>query len=254
MEFIADEHHLGTPESAWAASDRLRDLPVLPEIRSRRVLVVAPHPDDEIFGAAGLMQAMDDKCVEVIVVAVTDGEASHPLASRHHASDLRRIRRAESRVALDRLGPHPPVITRLGLPDGNVARHQEHLVTMLGDLLAHDDLCVAPWRSDGHPDHDACGEAALAASRAAGACVLGYLVWAWHWADPGGSDLPWGDCRRLDLTRRALARKRWATAAFRSQTRPLGADGGGAPLLPAPVLRRFWRPFEVFVEYGAGTR
>src|ERR1035438_8914769 len=77
-------------------------------------------------------------------------------------------------------------------------------------------------RQNGHPDHDACGESALAASRAVGARMLGFLVWAWHWADPEGSNIPWDVCRRLDLSRRARARKRWASAAFnRSEERPV---------------------------------
>jgi LmbE family N-acetylglucosaminyl deacetylase len=48
----------------------------------------------------------------------------------------------------------------------------------------------APWRHDGHPDHDAAGRAATIASAAAGAPLLQYLVWAWHWADPEGDDPP----------------------------------------------------------------
>jgi LmbE family N-acetylglucosaminyl deacetylase len=252
MEFVANEDHLGTPESAWAASDRLKDLPPLPEIRPRRLVVVAPHPDDEIFGAAGLVQAMSANDVEVAVVAVTDGEASHPLSVAEQGIDLRGVRRAESSLAFDRLGSHSPVITRLGIPDGHVAQHIDDLIAMLGDVLLPDDLCVVPWWRDGHPDHDASGEASLVATKSAGARLLGYFVWAWHWADPNGSDLPWNDCRRLNFTRREAARKRWATAAFHSQTRPLGADRDGAPLLPAPLLRWFWRPYEVFVDASGG--
>jgi LmbE family N-acetylglucosaminyl deacetylase len=151
------------------------------------------------------------------------------------------------------LGPRPPVVTRLGIPDGHVGQHVDHLIARLSEKLLPDDLCIAPWWRDGHPDHDACGEAALVATKSVGARLLGYFVWAWHWADPDGSDLPWDDCRRLDFTRRTAARKRWATGAFHSQTQPLGADRCGAPLLPAPLLRRFWRPYEVFVDATGGT-
>jgi LmbE family N-acetylglucosaminyl deacetylase len=248
MPFIVDEEHLGTSESTWAASDRLKDLPPLTDIRSRRLVIVAPHPDDEVFGAAGLVQAVLANRAEVVVIAVTDGEGSHPHAVADQGIDLRRLRHVESRLALERLGLSPPVVARLGIPDGCVGQHVDRLIRELGDVLLPGDLCVAPWWSDGHPDHDSCGEAALVACHRADVRLLGYLVWAWHWAVPDGSDLPWGDCFRFDLTRRAAARKRWATAAFRSQTRPLGADRAGFPLLPAPLLRRFWRPYEIFVD------
>jgi hypothetical protein len=74
------------------------------------------------------------------------------------------------------------------------------------------------------------------------------MVWAWHWADPYGSDIPWDNCLRFDLSRRESARKRWSTGAFQSQTQPLGPDAADAPILPAPMMRRFWRNYEVYVD------
>jgi len=79
-------------------------------------------------------------------------------------------------------------------------------------------------------------------------------VRAWHWADPDGFDIPWRQCRRLDLTRRERARKRWATAAFESQTRSLGPDVEDAAVLSAPLMRRFWRSYEAYVDETASTR
>ncbi|HEY5121303.1 MAG TPA: hypothetical protein VII84_06975 [Acidimicrobiales bacterium] len=84
--------------------------------------------------------------------------------------------------------------------------------------------------------------------------MLEYLLRAWHWADPDGFDIPWQQCRRLDLTRRDRARKRWATAAFESQTRSLGPDLEDVAVLPAPLKRRFWRSYEAYVDETASTR
>jgi LmbE family N-acetylglucosaminyl deacetylase len=253
MELVVDPGHLGTPEAAWAASDRLGTLPALAVSPPRRLVVVTPHPDDEVFGAAGLMQLMQARRVPIEIIAVTDGEGSHPIAAAE-GLDLRRVRRRESDSALQRLGMGRPPVTRLGLPDGDVGGHVERVRAALEATLSSDDLCLAPWWRDGHPDHDACGGAARAAARSTGARLLGYLVWAWHWAQPDGVDLPWEDCRRLDLSRRAAARKRWATGAYISQTRCLGPDHAVAPLLPAPLLRRFWRRYEVFVDDPMGER
>jgi LmbE family N-acetylglucosaminyl deacetylase len=247
VELVVDAQRTGTPEAEWSSSPQLSGLPALGSIHPPRVIVVAPHPDDEIFGTAGLMQSLLSRGVPVEILAVSDGEASHPLAAGR-GFDLRSTRAEESARALLRLGWHAPAVTRLGLPDGRIGRHRDRLVAALGAMLQPGDLCLAPWWRDGHPDHDACGNAALLAAESTRAHVLGYLVWAWHWADPQGTDLPWADCRRFDFDRRAAARKRWATAAFVSQTRPLGPDHGEAPLLPPAVLRRFWRPYEVFVD------
>ena len=128
-----------------------------------------------------------------------------------------------------------------------MATETPRLVDVLSDLLGPDDLCLTPWRADGHPDHDATGAGTLAAAAVTNTPVLEYLVWAWHWAAPDSSAVPWSRCRRLDLGRREVARKRWATYAFTSQIAPRRSELGGGPVLADPILRRFWRPFEVFI-------
>jgi LmbE family N-acetylglucosaminyl deacetylase len=245
---IVDEEHMGPGENSWSLSPRLSDLRPLGALHARRLVVVTPHPDDEVLGAGGLIQKALAEGVLVEVIAVTDGEASHPHSSRAASIDLPAVRARETETALRRLGWDKPAITRLGLADGHVAEQRGELDAALSDILLPDDLCVAPWRLDGHPDHDACGESALNAAVSVGAQSLSFLVWTWHWADPLGSDVPWHRCRQLTMSRRARARKRWSTLAFESQIAELGPDEADAPILPAPLLRRFWRPFEVFVD------
>jgi LmbE family N-acetylglucosaminyl deacetylase len=254
VALIVDHEHLGPSEARWDVAGHHEQLASFGPIEARRLVVVSPHPDDEVLGAGGLIQVALSQHVLVEVVAVTDGEASHPRSTVATTLNLARVRSAESRLALSRLGWRQPLITRLHLPDGNVSAHRGQLDRALAGILLPDDLCVAPWRHDGHPDHDVCGESALTACRAVGARMLEYLVWAWHWADPDGFDIPWQQCRRLDLTRRARAHKRWATAAFESQTRALGPDFEDAAVLPAPLMRRFWRSYEVYVDEMASTR
>jgi LmbE family N-acetylglucosaminyl deacetylase len=247
VELVLDDLHPGTDERTWLEAPQLALLRPLHQRRLRRLVVVAPHPDDEVLGAGGLLQYVAGTGVETVVVAITDGEASHPEA-RALGCDLEEMRAIETRVALDRLGCGSVRVERLGLPDGRVVEEAERLTDVLGHLFGPDDLCLSPWRSDGHPDHDASGRAAVAAARLTRTPVLEYLVWAWHWATPESAVIPWSQCRRLNLGRRQAARKRWATCAFTSQIKPLGPDYDGRPLLPASVLRRFWRPFEVFIE------
>lgn len=248
MELTVDAQHLGQPETLWKASARHWELTPLALPRVQRVVVVAPHPDDEVLGAGGLIQVALAHRLPLKVVAVTDGESSHPHSNVSKDLDLANVRFRESQTALRRLGWEEPEIIQLHLPDSQVAQHRVRLDEALAEILRPKDLCVAPWRFDGHPDHDTCGESALWASRRVGVHVLGYFVWAWHWADPFGTDIPWPDCRRLDLKRRARARKRWSTDAFASQTQPIGPNVTDAPVLPAPLMRRFWRPYEVYID------
>ena len=211
MGLVVDDMHPGTDERTWLGSEQLAGLPPLRPTRPRRLVVVAPHPDDEVLGAGGLLQYMDRVGVETVVVAVTDGEASHPGAGAQ-GYDLPAMRAAEAQVALERPGMWWTCIQRLGFPDGAVADQLQDLTDALSCLLRPDDLCLTPWRSDGHPDHEATGTATIAAARTTCTSVLEYLVWAWHWATPGSGVIPWHRCRRLDLGRRQTARKRWATS------------------------------------------
>jgi LmbE family N-acetylglucosaminyl deacetylase len=247
MELVVDQMHAGTDERTWLAAGRLDALPSLQITPPRRLVVVAPHPDDEVLGAGGLLQCMQHLGVELAIVAVTDGEGSHPAA---HAVgvDIASTRAQESAVALDRLGCGSATVTRLGFPDGAVATEVPRLAEVLSDLLGPEDLCLTPWRFDGHPDHDATGEATASAAGTIGTVVLEYLVWTWHWATPDNPVVPWGNCRRLDLDSAQTARKRWATDALTSQISRRDSELEQGPVLTDPVRQRFRRPFEVFIE------
>jgi LmbE family N-acetylglucosaminyl deacetylase len=167
------------------------------------------------------------------LVAVTDGEASHP----GREPELRRRRPAESARALDVLGVRPDRTVRLGLPDGAV--RDSDVAAALHDLLGPEDLLLAPWEFDGHPDHDACGRAALEAVGRAGGDgrLIQYLVWAWHWATP--PELPWRRARGIHLDPATRGRKRRAVTCFSTQLE------GPRPVLPPHVLERLTRAVEV---------
>lgn len=246
MKFVVDQDHLGTPAEEWSASRRCRATHRLVAPEAPRVVVVAPHPDDEVLGAGGLVRELHDRGIGVVIVAVTDGEASHA-GSPESGPDIRSIRTEESALALRRLGIADASVERLGIPDGQVTPNTERLEAELVRILRPTDLCLSPWERDGHPDHDACGRAVLNVRSAVGNGVLQYLVWALHWADPEGDDLPWGECRRYQLSQRTSRQKLRATLAFRSQIRPAGA-GREAPVLPLEVLRRHWLDRELFID------
>lgn len=227
----------GTGEETWRASRELDRLPRwTPDAPpSGRAMIVAPHPDDEILGVGGTWARLADAGVDVTIVAVTDGERSHP----GKAAELRVRRPLESVAAAVRLGVPPARTIRLGHPDGGI--DEGRLGAELLDVCGPGDLVLAPWDRDGHPDHDQVGRAALAAGRGQRAQVLAYLVWAWHWASPDGG-LPWDRALRVDLGVELAGHKRAAVSRFASQL------GGPQPILPATALERLTRSFEVLLR------
>ena len=229
----------GTAEDVWRGWEAMANWPALALDPPGPPLVVAPHPDDEILGVAGLMAMLG----AADLAAVTDGEASHPGSTVHTPAELATIRRAETGEALRRLGLGTSQVHRLGHADGGI--DEETLGRQLAELLSPGRWCLTTWRGDGHPDHEAVGRAAAWACASVGARLLEYPIWTWHWAYPDDPDVPWQRAHRIDLTTGALAAKAAAVEAFPSQTEPLGPAEADAPILPPHVLARFARPFEV---------
>lgn len=96
-----------------------------------RLLVVAPHPDDEVVGTGGLIQRVLERggTADVVLVTAGDGypdavrgETGHasPTAADYVAYGARRL--AETRAALDVLGGGRAALTSLGFPDGVLSR------------------------------------------------------------------------------------------------------------------------------------
>ncbi len=236
----------GTDEPAWLSFlSQLAAPPLRLDPPPSRVLVVAPHPDDEVLACGGLAALLAAVGSRVSVLAVTDGEASNPRGSLAPV-ELARRRRAESAAALAHLGN--PAVTRLGLLDGAGDALEEPVLRALTETVADEDPAqtwlLAPWTGEGHPDHEAVGRAAEGAAASTGCRLLGYLVWTWHWAEPEAEQVPWSRLRTVPLPADVQAAKAAAIDEFATQVRPAGPLPGDAPVLTPAVLARFARPFE----------
>lgn len=111
--------------SAPGASDALPPPPVIID-GSTRLLVVAPHPDDEALGAAGLIQRVRARHGAVRVALLTSGDGfpegvelaeriAHPRPSDYRGYGA--LRERESRAAMALLGVLPADLLFLGFPD-----------------------------------------------------------------------------------------------------------------------------------------
>jgi LmbE family N-acetylglucosaminyl deacetylase len=104
---------------------------VLDVPNATRLLVIAPHPDDEVLGAGGLMQRVKATGGAVRIVYLTDGDGyPEGVKEEDHveaptAKDYLgygKQRRREARAALVRLGLADAFQTFLGFPDGGLCR------------------------------------------------------------------------------------------------------------------------------------
>ena len=244
---IEGEGTSGRVWQAWLPALACADMaPVAGLLPAQRLVVVAPHPDDEVLACGALIAMHARQGGEVRVVAVTDGEASHAEVSALRPGELAVRRRAERLQGLARLGVGTPRVHALALPDGRVQAHAGALLRGLLDALCPGDVVVSTCAFDGHPDHDATGDATRQACLQRGCRWLAAPVWMWHWAATGDARVPWHRLQRLTLSDDARLRKQAALAAHVSQLTPRSPVVG--PVLGAHALERAaWRHEYYFV-------
>lgn len=178
-------------------------------------LIVSAHPDDEVLALGAWLSQQTGR--DLVFVTATDGEASHLDDSRLTPELLAERRPLELVEALRRLGIEDPTVERLRLPDGGLAASTPALLSALKPWVERANLVVAPFESDGHPDHDAVGAACRALCTTQ--TLWRYPVWTWEWVAPNGQE--WlTDLRRLDTTDEARRLKADALAAFVTQVEP----------------------------------
>ena len=229
----------GTPEQAWRSWPGLKHRPSADPAAWRSAVVVAAHPDDEVLGAGGTMALLAAAGARLRLIAVTDGEASHPGAD---PEVIAQTRTAESETALGRLGVHDIEVIRLRLPDTGLGAREDELSGRLRELCAGFAVCLAPWDWDAHADHEAAGRAARRTARR----VLSYPIWMWHWAGPGDRRVPWARACQIGLPPGVAARKRSAIGAFASQL--TDRQGARGPVLPPGIVAHFTRDQEVLLR------
>ncbi len=131
---------------------------------SKRILVLAPHPDDAEFYAGGALAGMIAEGVQVTIAIATDGSKG---SFEYDAPTLRKIRSEEARQAAAVLGADAPVM--LGHPDleldmlpAGILREQfiRLIRQVRPDIVFTNDPLD---RSEAHPDHRAVARAATEA-------------------------------------------------------------------------------------------
>lgn len=222
---------------------------------SNSALVLAPHPDDEVFGAGGLAACKRLAGAQVDVVFLTCGGGSHASCCGAPRAEIETHRRLLALAAARELGIEPTGSHWLQLEDGSVPRRGEgqfeaavdRVVAVLSDRSPAEVCCPHPM--DVWADHVAAAEITQEAVRRwGGTCRLYYyIVWAWH-------NLPlrralrlgWRRSWRLDISS-VMDRKRAAMDAYLSSIVP----GCGKPyvgVIPKVLLNSFQWPYELFFE------
>lgn len=117
-----------------------------------KVLVIAPHPDDETIGCGGALCLHSQRGDDVSAVFLTSGELGLKQLTRDAAWQTRE---AEARSACAILGIARPCFLRL--PDWTLGDDTNGAATALAHVLLRErpELVYLPHPAEWHPDHKA---------------------------------------------------------------------------------------------------
>jgi len=184
------------------AHARLVDLPP-----GRVVLVVAPHPDDELLGIGATLAKHRAADHDVHVVFVTSGEASIGVRG---GSDGAVVREEEATAAAQAAIPGA-TLHFLRIPDGAVGAHVHGVRAALSSWIdeIRPDLVYAPHPGETHPDHVAVSDAVTDIITSARPCGVEHVAWYEVWTPIAATHL-------VDVTAE-YERKAAGLACYRSQ-------------------------------------
>ena len=126
---------------------------------AQRILVLAPHPDDESLSCGGTIVRYVREGAVVSLLVISDGAAIEEPDGPHE--DVVVIRRQELTAAAAILGISQ--LHELELPDGQLVHHAVRIREAIHAQLAEfrPDLILAPSPVDGHSDHVTVGRMTL---------------------------------------------------------------------------------------------
>jgi len=116
----------------------------------QKILVIAPHPDDETLAAGGYIKSAIEQESEVYIVLVTNGNK--------HGKENQRYLEFQKATAL--LGVKPEFLIYLNYPDDGLRfQPRSHLKEQFKEILDNikPQVVIYPIPDDHHSDHKICG-------------------------------------------------------------------------------------------------
>lgn len=137
-----------------------------------RVLVFAPHPDDEMLGCGGLIQESLANGARVDVALMTNGDASELalvfgerelIVSPPAMIELGRRRQEESLEALEKIGLSPRRVHFLSYPNNGLLQlwRTSHWLYLDSYTSPYTQVSVSPYRRSVTPQAPYCGQQVL---------------------------------------------------------------------------------------------
>lgn len=127
---------------------------------SKRIIVFAPHPDDETWGCGGIIAKRINQGYDVTIVVLTDGRHAFSkmlnITSDPTPEELKEIRREEVKRSTRILGVKEDSLLFLDFEDGTLKEHETELEEKVTELLRGSpppEEVYFTYEKDYHTDH-----------------------------------------------------------------------------------------------------
>jgi len=225
------------------------------QVSFKSILVIAPHPDDEVIGLGGIMLQTLQSGGKVNIVILTDGEES---GSSQNREEIKRVRIDLSEKVAIESGIDPSIIIRLHLPDSLVPHKGKpgfneavvQLAQIIDDL--NPDAVFATHPLDYNPyDHVACSQMAIEAVKLSSKKPELWFYWVWAWYN---LVYPAMQLQKLSLSKLCkidisaqMTMKNELIDIYLKPLSPQGTPWSGQ--LPEAMLYPHTKPFEFIEKY-----
>ncbi|MDO9210239.1 MAG: PIG-L family deacetylase [Deltaproteobacteria bacterium] len=153
--------------------------------RKNNILVIAPHPDDDVLGAGGTMAAASHQGKGVFAVYITDGRNSPRKDKNISDDEMAALRKKEALTALRAVGAVGGFFLekRSGELAGGVKQEVEETLIRIFQLICPEEVFLpAPYER--HLTHQLCTQLSIEALRMDSNLkpnLLGYSLWGCFW-------------------------------------------------------------------------
>lgn len=198
------------------------------------LLFIAPHPDDEVIGCAGLIQRSLKKGKEAYVVILTGGEGSHNGCCQIAPQELIDMRRGLASKINKELGVASENLFFLDYPDGSIKyelRETDRLNRLIKQICP--DSILIPHAGEGWNDHIQAGNIVKRLTiDNTDIQLYEYCVWFWYY---NTWKIDWKNAQLLTMTKEELSRKNDAINQYIYPKAPCGKPWSGT--LPETFIK-----------------
>lgn len=188
------------------------------------VLIIAPHPDDEVLGCGGLISHLIAKGINTHIIILSGGGESHKGCCGLEESEIKAERAKLTASAASILGLKQDNILTLDFPDGGISMNHPQISNLKQaiDQINPDNVLI-PHSGEGWPDHLAARGIGLKLAPSH-TQIWEYCVWYWFYPSAKSE---WKDARILNLTKNEHDLKCEAIDAYTLPKAPCGNPWSG---------------------------